>query len=90
MAANVPLPRQDETDGASVSIATDGAFVDPDGEPLTYRVVGLPDGLMLDAQTGRITGQLASNASQQGPDNDGTYSVTVTATDPRTEKIVFA
>ena len=82
MAANVPLPRQDETDGASVSIATDGAFVDPDGEPLTYRVVGLPDGLMIDAQTGRITGQLASNASQQGPDGNGTYRVTVTATDP--------
>ncbi|NJM55123.1 MAG: tandem-95 repeat protein [Verrucomicrobiae bacterium] len=57
-------------------------IVDPDGNTLTFTSTGLPDGLTLDPATGIISGDLPSDASQGGPNGDGIYPVTITATDP--------
>ncbi|HSG78512.1 MAG TPA: putative Ig domain-containing protein, partial [Acidimicrobiia bacterium] len=45
--------------------------VDPDGDTLTWTATGLPDGLMIDSATGRITGVLDFSSA-------GTYPITVT------------
>jgi hypothetical protein len=47
---------------------------DPDGDPVTYSAVGLPPGLTLHPQTGRISGLVSS-------EHVGIYQVTVTAAD---------
>jgi VCBS repeat-containing protein len=58
------------------------AFRDPDAsDRLTYTAVGLPPGLALDATTGLITGTIARDASVRSPDGNGTYVVTIVATD---------
>lgn len=57
-------------------------FTDPDGHSLTFSATGLPPGLTINPNTGVITGQLDSSASQGGPGSDGIYNVVVTATDP--------
>jgi VCBS repeat-containing protein len=82
---NAPAPvgtiaTQTANDGAGFSLGTAGNFADQDGDALAYTATGLPAGLSIDAN-GLITGTLASNASQQGPTNNGIYSVVVTATD---------
>jgi VCBS repeat-containing protein len=82
---NAPTPvgtivSQAVNDGAGFSLATAGNFADQDGDALAYTATGLPAGLSIDAN-GLITGTLAGNASQQGPNNNGIYSVVVTATD---------
>ena len=72
-----PLADTRANDGASVALSTAGAFADPDaGDALSYSADGLPEGLAIDANTGIITGQAASDASVNGP-----YTVVVTATD---------
>ena len=71
-----PLPPVQSFDGASVSIATASAFVDPDGDSISYSAQGLPPELSINPHTGEITGSLASSASQSGP-----YVITVTAVD---------
>jgi large repetitive protein len=76
-----PLPGSAGEDGKAVNISTAGAFSDPDGDVLTYDAVGLPTGLSINPTTGVITGTLQTNASQQGPANDGVYKITITATD---------
>ncbi|MFC7396919.1 VCBS domain-containing protein [Chelatococcus sp. GCM10030263] len=59
-----------------------GGFTDVDiGDKLSYAAAGLPPGLVLDPQTGIVTGILDRSASQGGPNQDGVYVVTVTATD---------
>ncbi|ARP86724.1 cadherin-like domain-containing protein [Bordetella genomosp. 9] len=75
------LPDRTGQDSQAVAIDTAGAFNDPDGDTLTYTASGLPPSLSIDAQTGRITGTLGRADSQGGPDGDGAYTVTVTATD---------
>ena len=70
---------QTEIDGATVAIVS--GFIDPDGDVLSYSASGLPMGLSINPATGEITGELASDASQGGPNNDGIYTVTVTAND---------
>ena len=57
-------------------------IVDPDGDTLSFTATGLPPGLTLDQTTGIISGTLPADASQGGPNNDGIYTITVTATDP--------
>ena len=76
------------TDGQSgISIATSQAFSNPSGLTTTYMASGLPAGLSIDASTGVISGTIDHDASKTGPASsgsgatlDGTYSVTVTAT----------
>jgi VCBS repeat-containing protein len=55
---------------------------DPEQRPLTYVATGLPPGLLLDPTTGVISGTLTPDASQGGPNGDGTYPVEVTIKDP--------
>ena len=77
----VDMPVEDTPliDGQTVSIPTD--ISDPDRDDLSYTATGLPAGLMIDPDTGEITGELDNSASQGGPNSDGVYTVTVTADD---------
>lgn len=70
------LPDRIATEGDAVSYATASAFADPDGDTLTYSVVGLPAALAIDASTAEITGTIAAGTAVAGP-----YIVQVTATD---------
>lgn len=73
-----PLAPASLTDGETIaSIDISGDFVDPNGDPLTFAAVNLPQGLTIDPSTGVITGTLDPSASEDGP-----YLVQVTATDP--------
>jgi hypothetical protein len=47
---------------------------DPDGDPITFSATGLPPGLGINANNGRITGTLPEGSQ-------GTYDVSVTVTD---------
>lgn len=55
------------------------AFLDPDGDSLTYSATGLPPGLTLDPVTGVIRGRVDPSASDQTNDDDNrqVYSVSV-------------
>jgi large repetitive protein len=64
---------------ASVALAL--SFADVDGDALSYNVIGLPDGLVLDPATGLISGQISATASASGPGGNGIYPVTVTVSD---------
>lgn len=70
-------PNLNVHDGQTINLNISGYFDDPDGDVLRFTAAGLPPGLSIDPLTGRITGTLASNASQQSP-----YVITLTATDP--------
>jgi len=65
-------------DIASLSHAKNAAIdmtlhvVEPDGDPLTFSATGLPTGVTLGAQSGRLIGTLTTS---------GTYSVTLTVAD---------
>lgn len=50
-------------------------------EDIRYEAAGLPDGLTMDPFTGKVTGTIDRSASQNGPNNDGKYEVTITTTD---------
>jgi VCBS repeat-containing protein len=63
-------------DGDPVDLPLAGFFADSDGEPLRYTATGLPTGLSLDPDTGRITGRIAADASATG-----LFEVVVRATD---------
>ncbi len=88
MAQNGNLASKSYSDGQSgIAIATSQAFSDPSGLPTTYTASGLPAGLSIDASTGQITGTIDHDASENAPTTtgtgaslDGTYTVTVTAT----------
>ncbi len=49
---------------------------DINSDPLTFQVTGLPPGLLVDAATGHITGQLSATASAGSP-----YAVAITVSD---------
>ncbi|WP_432199573.1 Ig-like domain-containing protein [Erythrobacter sp. W53] len=80
-----PLPSgsigdQSNLDDQVISLPVAGAFVDPDGDALTFSATGLPAGLTIDPATGVISGTIDNSASQV---NGGSYTVTVTASDGR-------
>jgi VCBS repeat-containing protein len=77
----VSVPTVNAADSTAVSVASAGAFIDPDGDPLTYSASGLPAGLSINAATGLISGTLAANASSAAP--AGLYAIVVTADDGR-------
>ncbi|MBU3008433.1 VCBS domain-containing protein [Cobetia amphilecti] len=58
------------------------AFTDVDnGAELSFSADNLPDGLVIDPTTGEISGTLSPDASTDGDNNDGIYTVTLTGTD---------
>ena len=73
-------------DGSRVLIDAGAAYLNPSNNPLTFSATGLPNGLSINPQTGRISGKLAKAASKSGG-NGGVYSVTVTATDGKTTPV---
>ncbi|NJS13815.1 MAG: tandem-95 repeat protein [Sphingopyxis sp.] len=79
---DTPLPAQTGVDSGAVNIPVAGNFSDLDNDPLSFTATGLPPGLTISA-AGVISGTLAAGASQGGPNGDGIYSVTVTASDGR-------
>jgi Concanavalin A-like lectin/glucanases superfamily/Putative Ig domain/Bacterial Ig-like domain (group 2)/PQQ-like domain len=55
------------------SVSLQIAATDPEGEPLEYGATGLPAGLLMNPNTGLVTGN---------PTTVGTFTATATATDP--------
>jgi large repetitive protein len=77
--ATAIAPQTDnDADGVSLSVAS--TFSDIDGDVLSFTATGLPPGLTINA-AGLISGTVSPNASQGGPNGDGVYTVTVTASD---------
>ena len=66
------IPNQQIDPNNDVNIDLSGNFADLNSDSISYRAVGLPDGLTLDSNTGIITGQTSSI---------GNYDVTITGTD---------
>ncbi|WP_206018233.1 Ig-like domain-containing protein, partial [Pseudoalteromonas sp. Z9A5] len=77
------IPNQNAVDGQPVSIDFSNYFSDPNTDTLTYSITGLPAGLTLNTNTGTLSGTIDNSASQDGPINDGIYTITVTANDGR-------
>jgi subtilisin family serine protease len=67
------LPTVQTQWGAPVSYAI--AASDPEGQPLTYQIVGLPAGLLANPATGLVSGVVSTQAAR------GLYNVTVTVSD---------
>ena len=64
-AKNGTLANQIYNDGQSgISIATSQGFTDANGNTLTYAATGLPAGLTIDPNTGKITGTIDHDASK--------------------------
>lgn len=74
------LSGQSSDDGETIAPVSVAAFFsDIDGDILQFSAADLPPGLVIDPATGVITGTINRDASQF---NGGSYSVTITATDP--------
>jgi len=71
-----PIGPQTGVDGQPVNLPVSNSYNDPDGDPVTFTVTGLPTGLSIDPNTGVISGTLPNDSSVDGP-----YLVIVTATD---------
>ncbi len=74
-----PIADMQRNDSDVISLDVTGNFSDPEGDPLTYNITGLPPGLTYDPNTGVISGSIAPGAS--GPTGTQSYVVTVTASD---------
>ncbi|WJH41457.1 Ig-like domain-containing protein [Aliirhizobium terrae] len=80
------IPNYTRADGQSLTdhpLHLGAFFQDIDAnDTLTFTQNGLPQGLTM-AADGTITGEIANDASQGGPEGDGVYTVTITASDGR-------
>jgi large repetitive protein len=75
------LPNLFDSNSETVSVPVGPAFIDLDGDTLTFAATGLPAGLSIDPATGLVSGTVSPTASAGGPTNNGVYTVTVTASD---------
>ena len=85
-APDIVNPTKDQTgsNGGAVSLNVSTAFTDINtGDKIAYGASGLPDGLTIDAKTGLISGTIDALASKGGPSSNGTYTITITATDDK-------
>ena len=73
---DLPIPNTQFTEGDNVSLLLDTRFSDPDGDPLSYTVSGLPPSLFFDDATNTISGVV-------GEIDVGNYTVDVQASDGR-------
>ena len=88
IAGTDPIPAQMGEDSSEVTpLDISPFFTDVDGEPLMFTASNLPEGLVIDPDTGIISGTPVSNASQGGDSGEGVYTVTLTATDPDGESV---
>ena len=71
-----PIVGRSDAEGDTVSLFV--SATDDDGDVLSYRATGLPDGLTIDASTGTMSGTLSQTAAATAP-----YAVTVTVDDGR-------
>ena len=78
--ADPPLSPQNNRDADSVNVDVSPNFADLDGDTLSFSAIGLPAGLSI-SSTGVITGTIDNSASQGGPTGNGSYTVTITASD---------
>ena len=76
-----PIAPRTDNDNETISVPVAGNFTDLDGNTLSFTATGLPPGLSISPTTGVISGTIDRAASQGGPNADGIYSVTVTASD---------
>lgn len=76
-----PIPDVEGTAGLPFDLDLGPYLTDPDGDPLEFRVDGLPDSLTIDPVTGRVSGEIDPIAAIGGPGGDGTFTVTLTVTD---------
>ena len=67
---------KDRTDTENEWVSVQAAATDPDGDPLAFSATGLPPGITIDADTGRISGQPTYAAANTSP-----YSVAVVVSD---------
>ncbi|WP_176503914.1 VCBS domain-containing protein, partial [Cobetia sp. 5-11-6-3] len=74
---------QSDNDGDTITpYFVADAFTDVDNDAvLSFSADNLPDGIAIDPTTGEISGTLSPDASIGGDNADGTYTVTLTATD---------
>ncbi|MDH2374123.1 VCBS domain-containing protein [Cobetia sp. 3AK] len=74
---------QSDNDGDTITpFFVADAFTDVDNDAvLSFSADNLPDGIAIDPTTGEISGTLSPDASIGGDNADGTYTVTLTATD---------
>ncbi|MEM7528960.1 MAG: Ig-like domain-containing protein [Pseudomonadota bacterium] len=79
--ADAPLGDIVALDGQVLTFSIAPGFTDPNGDALTFAASGLPAGVILNASTGEITGTLSNLASSGGPEMDGIYTVSATASD---------
>jgi VCBS repeat-containing protein len=68
-------------DAESVELSLGALFSDIEEGALTLVAAGLPEGLLLDPETGVISGSLGTSVSSGGAANDGVYEVTLSVTD---------
>ena len=73
---DIAIGEHSALDGEDVIIQP--AISDPDGDNLTYAATGLPEGLIIDAASGEISGAIDNSASQN---HGGVYDIVITADD---------
>ncbi|WP_176494055.1 VCBS domain-containing protein, partial [Cobetia sp. 5-25-4-2] len=74
---------QSDNDGDTITpFFVADAFTDVDNDAvLSFSADNLPDGIAIDPASGEISGTLSADASIGGDNGDGSYTVTLTATD---------
>ena len=75
---SVALPPRSDRDGEAVNLNLGTSFSDIDSATLVFSATGLPGGLIIDPDTGVVSGTIDRTASQTG---GGAYTVTIFATD---------